>query len=466
MAAEKKYKMDMCHGPLFGKIVRFAVPLAMANALSLMFHAADIMVVGKFASAQAMAAVGAAPAFTNLMLNLFWGISAGVNVLTARYTGAQDRESLFKTVHTAITVAIVGGIVLTVLGCFITRPVLEFMCVPEVIMDKACLYIWIWCIGSPFMILYSFGSAILRAIGDTKRPLIYMVIAGIVNVLLNLFFVLVCKMDVAGVAIATKISNGVSAVLVLVALTRSNEDYKLVWRKLTFCWPIFKEMLRIGIPAGVQGALFSVSNLIIQSTINSFGWFAIAGSSAALSLEGIIHSCATAFALTAVSFVGQNHGGRKYKRIVRSVFISMGCAIAIMILGGALCFLFQEELLSIYNSDPEVIRWGQVRIRYQLTFYALLAVMEVLTSSLRGLGYSFVPMIVTLMGACVFRVVWVYTILPMCTGGPMERMINLMISYPVSWVLVSLVNGPLLFFVCRRMLIRASRREFDDLTVK
>ena len=224
----------MCHGPLFSKIIRLAVPLAMANALALMFHAADLMVLGHFSSSGAMAAVGAAPAFTTLMLNLFWGIGSGVNVLVARYTGAKDKLHLEKTIHTAVTVAIVGGIILAVAGCLVTKPVLRMMEVPDVIFDKACLYLWIWCIGSPFMILYSFGSAILRAIGDTKRPLIYMIIAGVTNVLLNLFFVIVCKMDVAGVAIATKISNAVSAILVLAALTRTRENYQLIWKKLTF----------------------------------------------------------------------------------------------------------------------------------------------------------------------------------------------------------------------------------------
>ncbi len=451
----------MCHGPLFSKIVRLAVPLAMANALALMFHAADLMVLGHFASADAMAAVGAAPAFTTLMLNLFWGIGSGVNVLVARYTGAKDKLHLEKTIHTAILFAIAGGIVLAVAGCFITKPVLRMMEVPEGIFDKACLYLWIWCLGSPFMILYSFGSAILRAVGDTKRPLIYMSIAGVVNVLLNLFFVTVCKMDVAGVAIATKISNALSAILVLAALARSKEDYQFFWKKLTFYFPVFKEMLRIGIPAGVQGALFSLSNMIIQGTINSFGSDAIAGSTAALSLEGIVHAGATAFALAAMSFAGQNHGGRQYKRIMKSIYICLACSCCVMVIGGGIILLFHTQFLSIYNPDPEVIKWGTIRLFCQLTFYPLLAIMEVENSALRGLGHSFWPMIITLMGACVFRVIWVFTIFP-----HYKTMSNLMISYPVSWLLICIVNGILLIWVCRRMLIRASKRQFDVLTVK
>ena len=288
-----------------------------------------------------------------------------------------------------------------------------------------------------------------------------MSIAGVVNVLLNLFFVTVCKMDVAGVAIATKISNAVSAVLVLAALSRSRENYQLIWKKLSFYWPVFKEMLRIGIPAGVQGAMFSLSNMIIQGTINSFGPAAIAGSTAGLSLEGIIHAGASAFALAAMSFVGQNHGGRQYKRIMKSIYICLGCACGVMIVGGGIILLFHTWFLSIFNPDPEVIRWGSIRLFCQLTFYPLLAVMEVQNSALRGLGYSFWPMVITLMGACVFRVVWVFTIFP-----HYKTMVNLMISYPVSWTLICLVNGILLICICRRMLIRASRRQFDVLTVK
>ncbi len=461
MGIKGKYQIDMCHGPLLGKIVRFTVPLMLTNALSLMFHAADLIVIGRFAPGEAMAAVGAAPAFTILMLNLFFGISSAVNVLVARYTGAQDKQTLFHTLHTAIAIACLGGLAMTVLGLVITKPVLQLMAVPPEILDKASLYLWIWCLGIPFMVLYSFGSAILRSVGDTKRPLIYMTIAGVVNVVLNLFFVLACKMDVAGVAIATKLSNVLAAVLVLRALKSCSPEYQIKWSKLHFHWPVLKEMLRIGIPAGVQGMLFSFSNVIIQSSINSFGWQAIAGSTAALSIEGMIHTTFTAYALAVVSFVGQNHGARKYKRIMRSIYICLGSGIFMALSLTGICHIFKVPLLMIFNSDPEVIEFGLIRINYQLTFYFLLAIMEILNGSLRGLGYSFAPTIVTLMGACAFRVFWVFVIFPM--NRCME---SLMISYPVSWVLVSLVNGVMLFVICRKMLINASRRKFDDLTVK
>jgi len=442
MGIKKKYQVDMCHGPLTGKIVRFAVPLMLTNALNLMFHAADLIVIGKFAPGEAMAAVGSAPAFTMLMLNLFFGVSSAVNVLVARYTGAQDKKNLFHTLHTAMAIACAGGTAMTVIGLLITTPVLKLMSVPDAILGKASLYLWIWCLGIPFMILYSFGSAILRSVGDTKRPLIYMASAGVVNVLLNLFFVLVCKMDVAGVAIATKLSNVLSAVLVLRALKSCSPEYQIKWSKLHFHLPVLKELLRIGIPAGIQGMLFSFSNVIIQSTINSFGWQAIAGSTAALSIEGMIHTTFTAYALAVISFVGQNHGARKYKRIMKSIYICMAGAVFMALSLTGICHIFKVPLLMIYNSDMQVIDWGLIRINYQLTFYFLLAVMEIINGALRGLGYSFVPTIVTLMGACVFRVGWVFLIFPL--NPCME---SLMISYPASWVLVSLVNGGMLFVI-------------------
>lgn len=461
MAATAKYNVDMCHGPLLGKIVRFAVPLMMANALALMFHAADLIVLGRYASGEAMAAVGSAPAFTTLLLNLFWGGSAGVNVLVARYIGSKDKKNLFHTIHTAVLTGCVGGFFMMIVGVLITRPVLRIMAVPEVILDKATLYFWIWCLGIPAMILFSFGSAILRSIGDTKRPLIYMTIAGVVNVLLNLFFVLVCKMDVAGVAIATKLSNIISAILVLRVLTKTAEDYKIYWNKLHIRWGVFREMFRIGLPAGVQGMLFSIANVIIQSTVNTFGWQAIAGNTAALSIEGVVHTSFTAFSLAAVSFVGQNHGGKKYKRVARSILICLASAVVCAVVLIAVCHIFKRPLLAIFNPDSAVIEWGVVRIDYQLTFYFLLAVMEVIIGGLRGLGYSFAPTIVTLMGACVFRIFWVFFIFPLS-----PTLENLMLSYPVSWILVSLVNGTMLFCICRKMMIRASRRQFDDLSVK
>ncbi len=450
MASGKKYQVDMTHGPLLGKIVRFAIPLMMANAMSLMFNAADLIVVGRFASSEAMAAVGAAPGFNNLMLNLFWGIASAVNVLAARYTGAKDRKGVFRTVHSSIGVAIIGGIGMMLLGLIMTRPMMHWMAVPEKIFDKACLYVYICCLGIPFMVIYSFGSAILRAIGDTKRPLLFITVAGVVNVVLNLIFVVVFKMDVAGVAIATKFSNLLSAILVLRALNITREQYRLIWKKLHINWSIVKDLLRIGLPAGVQGMLYSVSNIIIQSTINSFGWQAIAGSTAALSLEGVVHTAFGAFGLAVVSFVGQNNGANKPRRVIRSIWLCLGCGCLTAIVLGGLELLFKRQLLGFYNPNPEVIEWGVLRMNYQLTFYFLVAIIEVLVGSLRGLGYSLGPTIISMLGACAFRVFWIFCIFP---RDP--RMENVMISYPVSWALVAAGTGLMLVIICRKMLKKA-----------
>lgn len=446
----KKYKVDMTHGPLLGKIIRFAIPLILANVMALLFHAADLIVVGRFASSEAMAAVGAAPAFPTLMLNLFWGIASAVNVLVARYTGAKDRRNVSDAVHTSIAVAIIGGLFMMVLGLIITKPVLHLMAVPADIMDDAALYMWIWCLGIPFMILYSFGSAVLRAIGDTRRPLIFMMIAGVVNVLLNLFFVLVCKMDVAGVAIATKLSNVVSAVLVLRVLYKTRDNYRLVFKRIKIKWFILKDLFRIGIPAGVQGMLYSVSNIIIQSTVNSFGAMAIAGNTAALSLEGMVHAAFGAFGLAVVSFVGQNHGAKRYKRVVRCIWLCLMCGFVTFAVLGGIEFIFKRQLLGVYNSNPTVIEWGVLRMNYQLTFYFLVAGIDILVGALRGLGHSLGPTIISLLGACAFRVFWVFFIFPLD-----PRMENLMISYPVSWALVFVVTGIMLFVVCRKLLKNA-----------
>ena len=460
MASVKKYQVDMTQGPLLGKIIRFAMPLMLANAMSLMFNAADLIVVGRFASSDAMAAVGAAPGFNNLMLNLFWGVASAVNVLAARNTGAKDSKGVFHTVHTSISVAIIGGIAMMILGLVMTRPMMRWMAVPENIFDKACLYVWICCLGIPFMVIYSFGSAILRAIGDTKRPLIFITIAGIVNVCLNLVLVVVFKMDVAGVAIATKFSNLLSAVLVLRALNVTREQYQLIWKKLHINWAIVKELLRIGIPAGVQGMLYSISNIIIQSTVNSFGSKAIAGSTAALSLEGVVHTAFGAFGLAMVSFVGQNNGAKKPRRVIKSVWLCLGCGCATALVLSGIELLFKRQLLGFYNPDPGVIDWGCIRMNYQLPFYFLVATIEVLTGSLRGLGYSLGPTIISMFGACAFRVFWIFMIYPI--NPCME---NVMISYPVSWALVAIGTGTMLTIICRKMLKKAALLQSGEKTV-
>ena len=326
MGSAKKYQIDMCHGPLFSKIVAFTIPLIAANVIGTLFNAADMIVVGRFADAKALAAVGSTGGLTMLVLNIFFGLSSGVSVLASRFIGARDRKSLSRTVHTAMTVAIYGGTAMAILGILISKPVLQLMGTPPEILRQSCIYMWIYCLGIPFVVIYAFGSGILRATGDTRRPLYYMIFAGIVNVLLNLFFVIVCKMDVAGVAIATKFANLLSAVMVVQALRRAKDSTRFIWKRMRIDWKLFSEMLKLGIPAGIQGSCFSISNIIIQSAVNSFGALAIAGNTAGSNIDGLIYMTGVCFFHTSLTFTGQNYGAKKYHRIVRAVLLSILCA--------------------------------------------------------------------------------------------------------------------------------------------
>ena len=447
MGFAKKKQIDMTSGPLFSKIVLFAIPLILSNLMQLLFHAADLIVIGQFAPGEALAAVGATSGLTVLVLNIFFGLGTGINVLVARYTGAKDKEQVSQNVHTAAAVAFYGGIAMAIIGVLISRPMLRIMATPENILDKATLYMWIYCAGMPFVISYNFGSAILRAVGDTRRPMLYMLIAGIINVLLNIFFVLVFKWDVAGVALATKISNAVAAYMVFKYLSSSKDAIQLVIKKVRIHQKALLEMLRLGLPAAVQGACYSVSNITIQSSVNSFGWQAVAGNTAAMSLEGLVYvTCSASWFYTAISFTGQNHGAKEYDRIVKSILYCIFCTIVTGLAVGLLILLFGKELLGIYNSDAEIIRWGMTRLKIMASSYFLCGIMDAIAGSLRGLGHSVKPMVVSILGVCVFRVFWVFCIFPF------DRTItNLVISYPVSWVLVSLVNGIMLTFICRKM---------------
>lgn len=458
MAAPGKYQMDMCHGPLFSKIVRFSIPLILTNVLGLLFYAADLIVLGRFGAPEAMAAVGATNGLTVLILNIFYGLSAGVNVLAARYIGAKDDRKLSQVVHSSMAVALYGGVIMAVISILFTKPMLRIMSTPAEVFDDAVLYMWICCLGIPAVVFYTFGASIMRASGDTKRPLIYITIAGIINIFLNLFFVLVCKMDVLGVGIATKISNVIAAVLVMRALMRAEDATRFAWKKMKINWAAFKEIVRIGLPAGINGSFFSIANISIQSSINSLGWIVIAGNTAASNLEGIVYVACSSFYHTAISFTGQNHGGRKYKRIVRSIFICGACTATVAFVLGWICILFGKELLGIYNPDPDIIQWGMVRLKVLMSTYFMCGIMDVITGGLRGLGHSIKPTVVTLMGICAFRIFWVFVIFPL---NP--TMLNLMISYPVTWVLVSSVNGTMLFFICRNMLRKVNMRNRREL---
>lgn len=443
----KRYEIDMCHGPLFGKIVLFALPLMATYILQLLFNAADLIVIGHYAHYNAMAAVGSTMNLNSLVINIFIGLSIGTNVVAARLFGAKNPEQARKAVHTSMTLALYGGIGLMFVGLMVARPLLIWMRTPEEILPLSCTYIWICFCAIPFIMIYNFGCAVLRAVGDTRRPLVFLVIAGVVNVLLNLFFIIVCGMDVAGVALATAISHGIAATLIMRTLLTAEEAYGVRLKELGIDGAIFREILKIGIPAGLQSSCFAISNMLIQSSINSFGALAMAGTTAVLGVEGIVYVGSFAFHQTAISFVAQNLGGRKYKRILKSLYGCFVCAaIACAVMGWGF-FLFGREILAVFNPHPEVIAWGVLRMKILFTTYALCGIMDVASGGLRGLGYSLTSTTVSLLGACVFRIWWVVAIFP--THHTME---SLLLSYPISWALVAVTSCSLLFVIYRKLL--------------
>jgi len=446
MKLGSKYQTDMCHGPLFPKIVLFAIPLMIANTMQFLFNAVDLVVVGRYGSQDAMAAVGSCGSLITMFMSIFFGLSMGANVPVARYIGAERRLQTFRSVHTAIAIALYGGTAVGIIGCAVSGSVLELMQLPPSVFAKAVPYMRLFCISIPFILLYNFGSSILRATGDTRRPLRFMLISGFAKTMLNLFLVRVFHWDVEGVATATIIANMISSSLVLMALFRMKDACRLYVRRIRFFGSNFIDNLKIGIPAGIQSALFGMSNVIIQSTVNSFGPEAIAGNAAAASLESIVYVAFISFYFAVISFVGQNHGAKKYKRISRSIFYCILLGMLSSAIIGAAIYHFDVELLGIYNPAADVIKWGQIRLKYLVLVYFLCALMEVLNGALRGLGYSLTPMIVTMIGACVLRVFWVFWIFP---HDPTLN--NLLLSYPVSWILVSAVNAGILYWVCRRL---------------
>ncbi len=443
----KNYEIDMCRGPLLGKIVLFALPLMLTYILQLLFNAADLIVIGHYASHNSMAAVGATMNLNALVVNIFIGLSVGTNVVAARFQGAKDTRKIRAAVHTSMAVAFYGGRLLTVIGLLAAKPLLVLMNTPPEVLPLSCTYIWICFCAIPFIMLYNFGCAVLRAVGDTRRPLIFLVIAGIVNVLLNMFFVIVCGMDVGGVALATAISHGIAASLILWTLFTSREGYGLRLKELRIDGKIFREILKIGVPAGLQSSCFAISNMIIQSSINSFGAVAMAGTTAAMGLEGIVYVGSFSFHQTAISFTAQNLGGQKYKRILKSLFWCFFCAVLACAAMGFGFYCSGRTLLAVFDPNPEVISWGMLRMKVLFTTYALCGIMDVASGGLRGLGYSLTSTVVSLAGACVFRIWWVLAVFP-----KHRSMGNLMLSYPISWFLVSLISCVLLTFAYRKIL--------------
>lgn len=445
----KKYEIDMCNGPLLGKILIFYVPLMLSGILQLLFNAADIVVVGRFAGNEALAAVGSTSSLTNLLVNLFIGLSVGANVLVARFYGAKQASELTEMVQTAVATAVAGGVILIFLGFFLAKPALGWMGTPDDVISHSVLYMRIYFAGMPFMMAYNFGSAVLRAVGDTKRPLYYLLIAGVVNVVLNLIFVIVFGMGVAGVATATVISQAISAALVVRCLIRTDSDYRLELEGMKIVPDKLLKMIQIGIPAGMQGALFSISNVLIQSSVNSFRSVAMAGNTAGSNIEGFVYTAMNAFYQAAISFCGQNYGARKYKRIGKVLLLCELMVLAVGALMGNVAYLLGGTLLKLYTVDPAVIEYGILRMKIICVPYFLCGMMDVAVGALRGMGYAIMPMLVSLTGACLFRVVWIYTVF-----RSYRTLECLYYSYPISWALTFAVHMVCFAVVFRRVLKR------------
>ena len=440
----RSYEINMTEGPLFGKLIAFSLPLMLSNILQLLFNAADTIVVGRFVGSTALAAVGSTGALINLLINLFVGFSVGANVMVARFYGAGSDKEVEETVHTAILMSLISGVFMLAVGVLFTRQILVWMGSPSDVIDQSGLYLKIYFLGMPFNLLYNFGASILRAVGDTKRPLYYLTLAGVVNVILNLFFVIVVGIGVAGVALATISSQAISSLLVVRCLIRAEGSFKLNLHRLRIVKNKATRIMKVGLPAGIQGIVFSLSNVLIQSSVNSFGSTAMAGNTAAMNIEGFIYTAMNTFHHAAVNFISQNFGANKQDRIRRVALICFFMVTVVGLAAGWGAWLAGRILLGIYSSDPEVISIGLTRMSVLCTTYFLCGIMDMMVGCLRGVGYSFLPMVVSLLGACGLRILWLATIFRM-----QRTLMSLYISYPVSWIITASVHI-LCFILVRR----------------
>ena len=448
MSKNRTYEMNMCEGAILPKMLKFAVPLMLSSILQLLFNAADVIVVGKFAGDDALAAVGCTGSLINLLTNLFIGLSVGANVMAARHYGAKQEDELKRSVHTSMLLSVLGGIILTGIGIIFTEGILRLMNTPESVLPLAALYLRIDFIGMVPNMVYNFGSAVLRAIGDTKRPMYFLSLAGVINLLLNLLFVIKFEMGVAGVAVATVISQCISAVLVVLCMMREKGAIKLIPKELRIDKKELIGILRIGLPAGMQGCIFSLSNVIIQKSINGFGNIEVSGSSAASNLEGFVYVSMNSFHQATLSFMSQNYGAGRYDRIKKIVFWGLISVSVTGIVLGNMEVLFGRTLLSFYTSSELVIDAGIRRMTHICTVYALCGVMDVMVGALRGLGHSFVPMIVSLCGVCGIRLVWIFTVFEM---EQFHKIQTVYISYPISWTATFVIHFISFVVISRKM---------------
>lgn len=437
-----KYEIDMCNGTLMDKLISFSLPLMLSGILQLLFNAVDIIVVGRFTGSQALAAVGSTTALINIFTNLFIGISLGANVLAARFYASGKEKEMSETVHTSITLALISGLVMALAGVLLARFALNLMGTPNDVIDQSVLYMKIYFLGMPFFMLYNYGAAILRAVGDTKRPLFFLVISGMTNAVLNLVLVIVFHMGVAGVAIGTIVSQLISSILVLRCLYTSNTSYRLYFSKLGIKTQYLKQIFQVGIPAGIQSTVINLSNALLQSSVNSFGSVAMAGYTAANNIFGFLYMSVNAVTQSCMSFTSQNYGIKKLKRMDRVLLDCMILSVGVTLTLGCGAYFFGPELLKIYTSDADVIRCGVEVLAFTTVPYFCCGIMDLLPGALRGMGHSGVPMILSIIGTVGTRIVWIFGLFP-----ARRSLSFLFISYPVSWILTILMQAVCFCFV-------------------
>lgn len=432
---KNKYEIDMCSGPIMPKLISFSIPLMLSGILQLMFNAVDIIIVGKFSGSLALAAVGSTTALINVFTNLFIGISLGANVLSARFYASGKNKEMSETVHTSIALALVSGILMALVGLGFSRSALEIMGTPADVIDQSALYIRIYFMGMPFFMLYNYGAAILRSVGDTKRPLLFLIISGIVNAVLNMILVICFHLDVEGVAIATVVAQMISCVLVLRCLYRSEGSYQLRFSRLTLKWVYLKQIFQVGIPAGLQSTVINFSNALLQSSVNSFGSVAMAGYTAANNIFGFLYAAANSVTQACMSFTSQNYGIGKLERMDKVLINCMILTVGISLTLGCGAYFFGPELLKIYTDEPEVIRCGMEILSFTTLPYFFCGIMDLFPGALRGMGHSAVPMILSVIGTVGMRVIWIFMVFPA------HRSLEvLFISYPASWIATILLQ--------------------------
>lgn len=456
MSSTRK-QMDMLHGSMLGKIIVFALPLMASGILQQSFNAVDVAIIGHYSTSQAIAAVGSNGVIISILVNLFLGIAIGANVVIAQYIGQRNEAGVQRSVATVAVVSIISGVFLAIAGSVLARPILEAMDTPHDVIDLATEYLGVYFLGMPFIMIFNFGSAILRSIGDTMRPFYALIAATVVNAILDWVFVSQCDMGVSGVAVATVIANAVNAGIIVWILVKAPAPITLNLRRLGISGRDLGKILRIGVPAGVQGMIFSISNIFIQTSVNSFGAYAVAGSAAAITFEAYCYYIITSVCAATIAFTGQNYGAGQLKRCKRVWALTMAVAVVASLTANMLIVWQQDACMHLFTSDPEVLKYASIRIHTVLMFQCLASTYEVSGAYMRGLGFSMMPMLLTIFGTCVLRLGWVFTVARGTTD------FGLLLSiYPISWTITGVLVTGAAFFVQRKAFTRQLSAEYSS----